>query len=405
MTGSQGGISNDKTEISKIINDTDEINLIDCFMVLWKYRYYILVCSILPPLLVGAFLSLGPTDYKMTYMYDVNNLGGNDITSWNYDQTHYNMLIDQFYSQQNIDKIIKKLQENKLDNYAFQLNSVKITQDLKRFISFDVLPSYPDLTRVQITSAAQLEEIRQLQALSLNMTITAKSAENIVKISSVIRENFEQVVPTYLIYKQLIIETRDLKAAMADIEANRFNLELELQTNKSVLEKLKKVTVEPSDDSQGRVSLQLNIGNKSEYLPLTYQKQAEESKIIDIEENIKFGEAKYNYYKAMLELNERLYAELKKNVSSFYTIGQFQAFLVDLGEQYENKELKDYISSLIKKVENRISTSAPVNASPKIYSIGKNTLKKTMVVFVAAMIISLLAAFLSEGIRKSRAST
>jgi len=387
----------------------DEINLIDYFRVLWKRRHLILLVSVLPPLFVGLILFFWPTDYKVTYTYDVDvsNQGGYDnMASWNPDEKNYNMLLDQFYSKENIDRIVNKLRENGLDKYAQLINRAKGKKDLEKFIDFEVLPPYADLSKLQITqqvtNIAQLKEIRQLKALLLNMTIRVRPVNSISKISSVIRENFENVVPTYLIEKQLNAVMRGHKADMAGIEENRFELELTLKTDKSTLEKLKSVKVEASDKSERSVMLQFDLGGRSEYLPLEYQIQAKEFKIVEVEENIKLNEARYNYYKNLLELDGKLSAELKNNASSFYTIRQFHAFLAGLVDRYESKELKDYLSSLIKKIENRISASVPITERPKIYAVSKGTVKKSAIVFVASLMISIFAAFLCEGIQKSQ---
>jgi len=100
---------------------------------------------------------------------DVNNQGGHDMASWNPDEKNYNMFLDQFYSEENIDKIVNKLRENGLDKYAQLINRAKGKKDLEKFIDFEVLPPYADLSKLQITqqvtNIAQLKEIRQLKAL------------------------------------------------------------------------------------------------------------------------------------------------------------------------------------------------------------------------------------------------
>jgi len=77
--------------------------------------------------------------------------------------------------------------------------------------------------------------------------------------------------------------------------------------------------------------------------------------------------------------------------------------LIDLIDSYENRELKDYLNSYIKKIENRISISAPVTGKPSISAVAKGTVKKSAIVFVIALMLSVFAAFLIEGIQKSRA--
>ncbi len=46
----------------------DEINLMDYFLVLWKHKWLILVCSVLPALIVALVIYRSPRSYKVTYM-------------------------------------------------------------------------------------------------------------------------------------------------------------------------------------------------------------------------------------------------------------------------------------------------------------------------------------------------
>jgi len=78
------------------------------------------------------------------------------------------------------------------------------------------------------------------------------------------------------------------------------------------------------------------------------------------------------------------------------------SYLTELVVSYETKELKDYLASYIKRIENRISISTPVSENPKMYSIAKGTVKKSGLVFVVALMISIFVSFLLEGLKKAR---
>ena len=110
----------------------------------------------------------------------------------------------------------------------------------------------------------------------------------------------------------------------------------------------------------------------------------------------------YNYYKDLLALSEKLLAELKSKTSSYYTIQQFRLVLIDLIDSYENKKLKDYLNSYIKKIENRISISVPVTQKPKVYAVARGTVKRSGIVFAVSLMISIFASFLLEGLQKGR---
>jgi CHASE3 domain sensor protein len=408
----------DSTSVSeKAIIDEDEINLIDYFRVLWKRKSLILLGSILPALIFGVILFLWPKMYKVTYTYDVKDQSFYDVKdqslydlrepsynvrNWNLDEKNYNVLLNRFYSTENINKIVSKLREKSLDRYAELIGRAGDRKDSKKFVDFEVLPPYIDISKAKITEAANLEQFRQLKALLLNMTIVARPKNDVGVIASVVRDNFENIIPVYLVAEHLKADTRKCRAEMADIEENKFDKELTLKANKEALTKLKNVKTVVSDESESRIALQFDISGKTEYLPIKYQVQATESRIVDIEREISTNEAKYNHYRDLSALNEKLLAELKNNTSSYYTIQQFHSFLTGLISSYEGKTLKDYLNSYIKKIENRISASAPVTEKPKVYAVSKGTAKKTAIVFAVCLMISVFAAFLSEGLQKSQ---
>ncbi len=385
---------NDAQEEASIYGD--EINLIDYFLVLWKHKFLILLCSVLPALAVGLVLFFSPRNYKVTYVYDIKDQGGYDVGNWNLNESNYKILLDRFYSAENTDKIATKLQGNGLNKYAERIN----TGGLKNFVDFEVSPSYIDLSKV--SDLTQVEQIRQLEAQLLNMTITGRPENDISRISSVMMDNFENVIPVYMVQNQLSATIRGYRSGMADIEGNKFNLELSLKADITALEKLKNVKTRVPERAESDVTLQFDIGGRSEYLPLGYQIQAVESKIVMFEKQVKINEAKYKYYKDLSALNEKLFAELKNGISSYYTIQQFHSFLTGLIDNYEAVELKDYLASYIKRIENRISASTPVSENPEISSIAKGTKKKVTIVFAAALMMSVFAAFLLESLKESR---
>jgi len=385
----------------------DEINLIDYLRVPWKRKYFILLGSVLPALIVGLIFYFGPRNYKVTYvydvrgrsLYDVRDQSLYDVSNWNLNENNYKILLDRFYSAENTGKIATKLQENGLNKYAKRIN----TGGLKNFVDFEVSPPYTDLSKTKITNPFELEQIRQLEAQLLNMTITRRPKNNTSKISSVIRDDFEKVMPVYTVKDQLNTTIRKLRDKIGNIEENRANQELALKTNKAVLTKLKNIKTKTSDTRESNIALQFDISGKTEYLPVEYQTQAIESKTIQLEEQIAANEETYNYYKDLLALNEKLLAELKGKMASYYTIQQFHSFLTELVDSYKDKELKSYLSSYIKKIENRISASAPVTGKPSISAIARGTAKKSGIVLAISLMISMFAAFLLEGIQKSQA--
>ncbi len=382
----------------------DEINLIDYFFVLWKHKWLIFLGSVLPALIVGLILFLSPKNYEVTYVYNVSDDVREDASSWSLNEKNYNILISRFYSEENLNKIINKLRENGLNQYAELISITGNNLDnLKELLKFEPVPPYIDISKAKVTDPEQLKQIRKLTAQLLNMTIVGKPKKDILKIASVIRENLENVIPVYMVQEQLAADIRTYKTRMSDIESNRFSTVLTLKTNKSALEKLKSMKPQTTDKIEKDIILQFDVGGRSEYLPLRYQIQAVVSNIVELEKQVKVNEAKYKYYKDLLDLTEKLSVELKNRISSYYTIQQFHSFLTELIGNYKAAELKDYLASYIKKIENRISANTLVSQNPNIFPIAKGTTKKSAIVFVVALMMSVFMSCLIEGIQKSKA--
>jgi len=254
MTGSENGGSNKQATGNNVQEEAniyeDDINLIDYFFVLWKHKWLILLGSVLPALIVELIFFFTPRSYEITYVYDVRNDIRNDIrndvrddvSGWNLNEKNYNVFVIRFYSEENLNKIANKLRENGLNEYAGSVVAAGSNPNgLRGLLKFEPVPSYIDLSKANITDTRQLEQIRKLTAQLLRMTIAGETKEKLLNISSVIRDNLEKVIPVYMIQKQLSDDIRTYKMRMADIESNKFGLELTLKTNRNVLEKFQKI--------------------------------------------------------------------------------------------------------------------------------------------------------------------
>ena len=373
----------------------DEINLMDYFVVLWKRKWFVFIASVLPPLVVGLAIFTGPRDYKISYTYNMG-LG----------EKAFKTLEDKFYSTENLEKLVEKLQEGGFDRYAKKLAETKTAEDLKEFVSFEISPSYFEVIKPsEAKDFEELQKFQQVRGTLLVMRVGAKSGENIREIASVYRNNFEQIIPLYSEREELNNKIISFKEKMAGIEEARYTLNLELERKKSTLEKLKNSGTEDLSRLPSDIVLQFdNVGDNSAYLPLPYQIQAAETQIINLEEQIRANKEKYDYSAGLLKLNEKLFSYVKKVMPSYCTLEQFHSFLTNTLAEYKEDEqqLQDYLKAYIKRIENKIANVMPLVERPKVYSVAKGTIKKSAVVFVIALMISVFASFLSEGLKKSQ---
>jgi len=374
----------------------DEINLIDYFRVIWKRKWFIFVASVLPPLVVGLAIFIGPRDYKTAYTYNTE-----------LDEKGFKVLEDTFYSTENLEKLAEKLQASGFNEYGKRIAEAETDEGLKWSVSFEISPSY--FEAIEPSKAKNLDELQKFQEATgslLIMRVGTQSKENIREIASVCRNNFEQIIPLYSEKEELNSKIISFKEKMAGIEETKYTLDLELETKRSTLEKLKNSGSGGLDRLPSGIVLQFdNVGDNSAYLPLPYQIQAAETQLINLEEQIRANKEMYTYYTDLLNLNEKLFSYVKKVMPSYSTLEQFHSFLTNtLAEYNENEQqLLDYLKAYIKRIENKIANTIPLVEKPKVYSVAKGTVKKSAIVFVIALMISIFAAFVLEGLKKSQA--
>jgi hypothetical protein len=376
----------------------DEINLIDYLMVLWKRKWLIFFASVLPALVAGLAIFLSPRDYKISYTYNMG-LGEKDLR----------ILEETFYSTENLEKLVEKLRANGFNDYAEKITGVGTDTGLRGLVSFEISPSYfKDIDFSNAQNLGELEKLQKARGSLLVMRVGAKSRENIRGIAAVCRENFEQVIPLYSEREHLSSEIKSLMEKMAVIEEERYILSLQLEREKSTLAKLKNLGTEDLDKLPDGIVLQFNnVGNNSSFLPLPYLIQAAEVQIIDLEEQVRIDKEMYTYHTGLLNLKEKIFGFVQRVIPSYCTLEQFHSFLINTLTDYsgENQQLVDYLKAYIKRIKNKMASVVPLTEKPKIYSIAKGTFKKSAIVFVVALMISVFAAFLLEGIQKSRVRT
>ena len=381
-----------KSIMGKVDTFEDEIDLIDYFKVLWKWKYFIFLFAALPTLIFFSIFNYSPKDYTITYLYDSwldkepSKLLSSEFESIKdlYQlsvqsaekllEKNRRILLDRFYSEENLDKLAARLRENSFDKYAQGISKTQI--------------------QLEITN------------LLLTLTIIGSPEQDMQRISSIVRDDFEKVIPIYAVREELSNVIAGFKAQMADIKDNSFSLELELERKRAILKKMK--NLQPSDPNKipGGIILQIdNISQNSEYLPLAYQIQAIDANIITIEENINANQKKYNYYKNLISLNDKLFEEIKTKTSSYYTIQEFHSFLTNMMGDYTEKELADYLNAYTKRIENMISINTPVIEKPSVYPVAKSAVKKSAVSFAALLMIASFIAFLLEAVQQRQAPT
>lgn len=376
------------------------VSLIDYFMVMWKHKVLILLGTVLPTLVFGAILLLLPRNYEATYVYQLDETDGEadlkaDIGSWNLDAVQYEILLSSFYGMENAKKVSKRLREKDLVEHA-----EKIERDSLRCYAVTEVSPGLDIQSMVIINPDSEEQLRVQKASLLKMTICVNSRKDFAQIASTIRENFEGEVPLYMIGIRLDSYVRELKVRMSEIETGRFGRKAELDMNKAILEQLKQFEdTEGNVDATG-ISMQFDISEETEFVPIEYRINAARSQVIAGEEQIAAGEASYIHYGDMLVLAEELLAEIDSSLAAgSYKLEDFRVFLRGLSESREDMKMSDYLNSYVREIENRISSSSPVTESPGIEPVARGAGKYCIVVFAAMLVLSVFCAFVVEQLK------
>ena len=348
---------------------------------LWRRRALLGVGSLLPALLVGLLLSLWPRKYSATFVYE-RPLA----------ESEYSVLLRRFYSQENLDKIVDRLREKGLTEYAGKLLA-PTERSFERLIRFEVAPMYPK--RLQTTDPTTSERISAFQAQLLLIRIMGNSRKEVAGVAGVVTGNVESILPMYEIRKAIKDSIQRFKSRAAEIEDSRFNLMLDLQREKGKLDKLKEL----DDDSSGAegVILQFtDVQNSQEFLPLSYQVRAVQSKIIDLEETLTSDGERYDYYLHVLDLNNRLLSRIEESLLTDYTVQQFLDFLGQELLACKDGAVCDYLKSYIRETQNLILINTRAGENPVVYPVPKYIVKSSALTWIVCLMVAGLAAVLLE---------
>jgi hypothetical protein len=391
---------------------------------LWERRWLVLGGSLLPALLVALVLDLWPRKYTATFFYE-RPLA----------ESEYNVLLRRFHSQENLDKIIGRLQEQGLTRCVRQLDQARTQQSFEKLVRFEVSPIYPK--RLQTTDPCTSEKISDFKTKLLSIEVLGDSPEEVAGVSAVVTDNVESVLPIYDIRTHLKESLAKLRGDAAKIEDDRFQLSLDVQKEKAKLEKLKALDGAPGEAAPGGVILQFSgdqsldylplfypvrsapskiadlqetLGSAQKYklydfLPLSYQVRAAQSKIVDLQETLSSDAQKHDFYLQAMDLDNGLLAKIEESLLTYYTAQQYLGFLGEQLLAYKDPVLGDYLRSYIRKTENLVLVNTRAGEKPMVYPISKNVFKSSVLAFLLFLMIAAFAAVLLEHRQARRRQT
>jgi hypothetical protein len=354
----------------------------------WMRRFMIATLSVAPALAVALLLFLWPPKYTATFVYERQ-----------LSESQHSVLLRRFYSQENLDKIIRRLREQGLGDYAERLDEARVRQFFDKLIRFEVSPMYPK--RLQTTDPTTSAAISAFQSRLLFVKVIGDSEQQVLQAGAIMTNNVESILPLYDARNELKESIQRYQTLAAQIEDNRFALTVDIQAEQGKLQKLKGVEGAVTQTAQDNIVLQFtDVKNSSEFLPLPNQVLAIQSRIIDLQETLASDNEKYGFYLKVLDLNSRLLKRIEESLLTDYTVQQFLAFLSEQLLACEENSVADYLKSYIRKTENLVLVNTRAGEKPVVYPVPKGTARNSILAFVLFLMIALFAAVLSEHRRR-----
>jgi len=393
-------------ETGKQEDHVRELDLLDYLKVILKHKIAILLCSLIPAIGVGLYLSFLPMYYQRTFSYetqgqlsDATEDLNSDIYGWNLNRKRFAILLESFYETTNINQIINALSKEKFEFFANCLKDAKSKNNLAQIIKFETIPKFIKLSKVPRKNPIHLKEAMSLQAAILKMTITGKSKTDILAISSLIRENFENIIITNNVKKILEQSNVDIYGEFDRIDARKLVLGFKTQREGFLLESFKNLK---SSEVADKELFPLILHDRTEYMPVSSQIHASEIKLINYQAEILIIDKQRESIRELLVLNEILLAKLDEPVSVNSKEQAFLSHIYSLLKANKKTEEAVYLRGLAEKIEGMAAMVKPVTTEPYTYIVDKGVYKKSAIVFAVMFITTLIAAFLVEGFKRDK---
>jgi hypothetical protein len=392
---------------------------------LWENRRLVLGGSLLPALLVAGLLALCPRRYTATFVYE-RPLSENE----------YGVFQRRFRSQENLDKMIGRLQDQGLTRYVQKLEQARTQQAFDGLIRFEVTPMYPK--RLQTTDPCTSEKISSFRAKLLSVKIFGHSPEEVAGVSNVVTGNIECILPLYDVRTYLKKSLQDLRSNADRIEEEQFTLTMDLGKEQAKLEKLQALAAAGPEPAGENVVLQLGGSEKgrdlpqwfyyptritpaklaelqealsgtqqyapSDFLPLSYQVRAVQSKIVDLQETLSSNKERHEFYLQAMDLDNQLLAKIEESLLTYYTAEQYLQFLREQLRTCQAEALCDHLRSCIRNTENLALLNTRAGERPIVYPMSRGAVKYGALTLLLGLMITSFAAVVREHRRALRRS-
>ncbi|MCU0914688.1 MAG: hypothetical protein MUC88_09010 [Planctomycetes bacterium] len=388
---------------------------------LWTSRWLVTGGALLPALLVALALYAWPSRYTATFVYERP-----------LQESEFNVLQRRFYSQENLEKIVTRLREQKLTHYVRRLERARQRQSFERLIRFDVDPMYP--RRLLTTDPCTSERISAFRARLLSLEIVGKSEAEVSGVAAVVTDNIERVLPLYDIRNHLKKSLEQIRGSAAETEDRRFDLTLDLGREVAKLEKLKALD-SAGGPSQDNVVLQFNSPDQSrevlplfspgrttpeklaelqkvlrdtekynfyDFLPVSYQVRAVQSRIVDLQETLANDTERHNFHLQVLDLDNQLLTKIEESLLLPYTASQYLGYLNEQLQACQDQAVRDHLRAHVRQIESLVALNTRAGERPIVHPISRNPVRNGVLTLVLCLMVTTFAAVVLECRREGR---
>ncbi len=372
-------------------DEKETVDILRYAAVVWKHRLLVLAGLVIG--LAGAivFYLNAPDEFSMTYQYANERLRPKEFRN----------LTARFYSAPNLQWFGHRLQERQMPDLALAMIHASVDKSGSRGpVRLEVWPKTGEVESGR-SSTDEIQKMVQSSSELLLVQVSADSKEKVAALGEIVRENMENVLVLHDIINALLQAVSETRSRMAEVEENRFTRDLALSRQKSTLERLKQLEQLPTVDG-GAIALQFSLVGQTEFLPLSFHISSTEKNIVELEEQARWDAQTYEYHRNLLGVQNDLLGAATSVLQSSRSPEEFVRYVSQEAQDQPTAEIRDYLAAYMKRLENRVSTRAPVTELPSVRRTTAGRLRTMGVIMSACLIAFIGAAFVAEAVGQGR---
>ena len=367
-------MSNNHNQENKVVND--EIDLIEFLMVLWKRKIFIILFTLIFTFIIALFLYFFiPKSYECkTSFNNIEMSTGEYISLKNF-----------FFSYKTKMQIVSNLPSRLKKEVEQKMNFLENTFEIKSYPDLKDIKKSKDETQSDITNLYVIVKSEKFDDLELLNNIT----KNII-LKNIILNSAK------LFISNRISELQKLVYVLSEKE---YMVSKVIPIEELKLKELKKLqnSNSPIINESNYATLQFNLEDKLQYLPIQNQITMLESSILDSKSDISLFKLRINWYNETIDELYKL-SEIIKNERVPSTEGLLQIFrdmINHCKSAYAKSTLSDFYSLLF--TDNLRYTN---NSITSLTLISRKIALKAAIVFVVLLVISVAYVLLSEAVKR-----